>query len=199
MELFLKQKNKKQEGFTLIETLVAISIFTMSVLTMLVVLGQGISSTGYAKQKSSAGYLAQEGMEYIRNMRDTYVLYSAPAGVGWTTFVNTKMLPNCGAPKACYFDPYDPSKNIFSLGSNMPVTQMDLLTCPNNNSCPNLLYDSGTGRYGYATGTASGFVRQITVNQVSADELKVTSTVYWTQGSRVYSTSFSENLFNWVE
>ncbi len=195
MKLFLTQKNKKQGGFTLIETLVAVSIFTVSVLTMLVILGQGISSTGYAKQKSTAGYLAQEGMEYIRNMRDTYVLYSASAGVGWTTFVNTKMLPNCGTPKACYFDPV----NLFSLGTNMPVTQMAVTTCPNSNSCPNLLYDSGTGRYGYASGTASGFVRQITVSQVSADELKVTSTVYWTQGSRVYSTSFSENLFNWVE
>jgi hypothetical protein len=33
----------------------------------------------------------------------------------------------------------------------------------------------------------------------NADEVRILSTVSWTQGSGSYSVTFSENLFNWVE
>ena len=68
MKIHSQQKNK---AFTLIETLVAISIFTMSILGLLSVLASGISNTNYAKQKVAATYLAQEGIEYVRNLRDS--------------------------------------------------------------------------------------------------------------------------------
>lgn len=75
MKLFFKKVNKLGRGFTLVETLVAVSIFTVSILGLLSVLSQGISDTGYAKKKVAAGYLAQEGIECIRNTRDNYFLY----------------------------------------------------------------------------------------------------------------------------
>src|SRR3989338_1736354 len=90
MKSFLKKNNKLNRAFTLVETLIAISIFSISVLALMSVLGQGISNTNYAKQKILASYLAQEGVEYIRNMRDTYVLYSATSTLGWSAF-NTKL------------------------------------------------------------------------------------------------------------
>ncbi len=191
MKFFIKQKNR---GFTLVETLVAVSIFSVSIVTMLVVLGQGLSDTTYAKKKITAGYLAQEGIEYIRNMRDTYVLFSSSSAVGWTTFMNGKMLASCtGAYNGCYFKADD----LFSQTSPERITDMPVTGCAS--SCPNLLYDSDTGRYGYNSGTASGFIRKISVEQVSANELKVSSTVYWQQGSGTYNITLTENLFNWVE
>jgi hypothetical protein len=66
-------------------------------------------------------------------------------------------------------------------------------------SCPLLLYDAATGKYGYASGVSSGFIRKIQMTPVSLNETKVLSTVYWTQGSGNYSIVFSESLFNWVE
>src|SRR3989338_7743588 len=81
MKFFLKKVNKQNSGFTLVEMLVAVSIFTVSLLGIMSVIASGISDTGYAKKKIIATYLAQEGIEYIRNMRDTYVLY--PANGGW--------------------------------------------------------------------------------------------------------------------
>jgi type II secretory pathway pseudopilin PulG len=81
MKLFFKKTNK---AFTLVETLVAVSIFTVSILGLISVLASGISDTGYAKKKISATYLAQEGIEYTRNIRDTHVLYGGSSG--WDDF-----------------------------------------------------------------------------------------------------------------
>ena len=93
--ILLKQKNK---AFTLVETLVAISIFTVSILGLISIFASGISNTGYAKKKMVASYLAQEGIEYARNMRDNAVLY--PGGGDWPSFRNT---PNINYPVASDF------------------------------------------------------------------------------------------------
>jgi prepilin-type N-terminal cleavage/methylation domain-containing protein len=140
-KLFLKQK-----GFTLVETLVAVSIFSISILGLLAVLTQGISDTGYAKKKMMAGYLAQEGIEYVRNMRDTSVLYNATSPqAGWDAF------------KAA---------NI-----QYPITDPSF----------------------------SGLTRNIVMTSINLNEVTISSTVSWTQGSGVRSVTFSENLYNWIE
>src|ERR1035437_5439116 len=91
MRKLLKQKNR---AFTLVETLVAIAIFTVSLVAIMSVLASSITSTTYAKQKMVASYLAQEGIEYIRNMRDTFVLYDAISSqTGWNSF-NSKLVPS---------------------------------------------------------------------------------------------------------
>ena len=78
MQKFFKQKNG---GFTLVETFVAISIFTVSLLGIISVLASNIANISYAKQKMTATYLAQEGIEYVRNIRDTDALtYGGSAG-----------------------------------------------------------------------------------------------------------------------
>lgn len=141
---FLK---KISGGFTLVETLVAISIFTMSILGLLIVLTNGISDTGYAKKKLAASYLAQEGIEYVRNQRDNAVLYDAisPSN-GWDNFTNA------------------------SLASITPSSPSD-----------------------------SSFTRTIQRTLVGTEEVKITSTVTWTQGSGNFNVVFTEELYNWVE
>ncbi len=84
MRKLFKQKNR---GFTLVETLVAISIFTIGILSLMSVLASGIANTNYAKEKMAASYLAQQGIEYVRNMRDNYVLYTSSTGLSWNTFL----------------------------------------------------------------------------------------------------------------
>jgi len=92
---------KNNKGFTLVETLVAISIFTVSILGMMSILASGIADTNYAKQKITAEYLAQEGIEYVRNMRDTEVLYGdGNIDARWNRFRNT---PNINYPVVADF------------------------------------------------------------------------------------------------
>jgi prepilin-type N-terminal cleavage/methylation domain-containing protein len=141
---YFKKVHKSNSGFTLVETLIAISIFSVSIIAFMSILGGGISDTSYVKTKIIASYLAQEGIEYVRNMRDNYVLYTNDTGHTWNDFIVA--------------DKTYPSPD------------------------PN-------------------FIRTIQMTAIpsSPDEVKIYSTVSWTQGSGSYNITFSENLFNWVE
>ncbi len=185
---------KKYNGFTLVETLVAVAIFTVSVLALMVVLSDSVSSTTYAKKKIIATYLAQEGIEYMRNMRDTYVLYQSSTSDGWSDF-KVKVAP-CDTEllEVCYFD----DQNLNFLSEIKPITAIDVFSCSNGN-CPYLLYDEALGRYNYATGAVTDFVREIRITNTNVDEVRVVSTVSWTQGSGTYEVNLSANLFNWTQ
>lgn len=191
-----KMSRQKNRGFTLIETLVAISIFSVSILAMMAVLADGISDTNYVKKKIIATYLAQEGIEYMRNMRDTFVLYdpTSPATGFLNGFNSTFANIGCGNANGCYFD----DRNVNYGTQDRPIALQTLVTACGA-SCPPLLYDNTTGKYGYVSGANSDFIRKVKVNQINADEIKISSTVFWTQGSGNYSVTLSENLFNWVE
>ncbi len=179
MKLFFTKNRKKNKGFTLLEALVSIGIFTMSVLAMLSILAQGISNTNYAKKKIIASYLAQEGVEQIRNIRDTTVISNEDRSAGWAEFKSV-ISDFCGS--GCYLQEF-----------NLPATCTE--------SCPPILYHNGSGIYNYVLdgGVESGYVVTITVESVSDDEVKVNSTVSWDKGSTDYSLKFSDNLFNWIE
>lgn len=192
---FFNKNRKLTTGFTLVETLVAISIFTISLLSLMVILGKSISDTGYVKKKDIATYLAQEGIEYMRNMRDTYMLYST-SSTGWTSFNNNLTdASDCDGAFGCYFN----ADGLDFNDSTQPMIDVPLTAC-NNATCSNfpLLYNASTGEYGYSSGVNSGFTRKIWISQ-TANETKVFSTVFWNQGSGSYSIVFFESLFNWVE
>jgi len=62
---------KKEKGFTLIETLIAISILMISVVAPLSLAAKGIQAANLAKQQVVAYYLAQDAYEMIKNITDT--------------------------------------------------------------------------------------------------------------------------------
>jgi len=61
----------KTEGFTLLEGIVAIFLITVGVGGAYALISQTISSAIISSQKLIASYLVQEGIEIIRNIRDT--------------------------------------------------------------------------------------------------------------------------------
>ena len=197
MNYELRIKTQKNKAFTLVETLVAISIFTISILGILSVLASSITSVTYAKDKSIAGYLAQEGIEYMRNMRDTFLLYDSTPAVGWSSFQTAITLTPCEGAYGCYFG--DLTSSNFNSNAQ-PMTLIPLTACTSA-TCANgpLLYDSSTGTYGYTTGTNSGFTRKILMIPKSGTEMKVDSIVYWKQGKNTLSITLSESLFDWLK
>jgi len=62
------------KSFTLIETAVAIFVLTVGILTVSSLISYLLSISSIASQKLIASYLAQEGIEIVRNIRDTNLL-----------------------------------------------------------------------------------------------------------------------------
>ncbi len=189
----------KNSGFTLVESLVAISIFSVALITLMVALTNSITDTTYAKNKIIAGYLAQEGLEDMRNMRDDYIIYDDDH-TGWATF-SGKMLA-CAGTSGCSLD----TPGLFS-GNDRHMTEMTLTPCPGS-GCPFLHYNLDNGEY-YTTQpvggvaparyTTSAFRREILTKQISDDEIQVSSIISWNQGSGARSVTLTEELFNWIE
>ncbi|HEY0220976.1 MAG TPA: prepilin-type N-terminal cleavage/methylation domain-containing protein, partial [Candidatus Paceibacterota bacterium] len=87
-------KNKK--GFTLVESLVAISILSLSILSTFTVVSSSLKSSSLAKEQVIAFYLAQEAMEYIKNVRDNNALASLNGGANtWLTGLSSAQADPC--------------------------------------------------------------------------------------------------------
>lgn len=115
MKIYKKIKNRNK-AFSLIETLVAVMIFSVAIMAVMAVLSSNIASINNMKKKTTAMYLAQEGVEYVRNLRDTYVISdSTSASNGWDQFIiNTSMCLD----KGC---------NLYDLsGSNSSLTGIEI-------------------------------------------------------------------------
>ena len=201
---------KKNKGFTLVEVLVSIAIFSVSILGLLSVMASGIINTNYAKNKMIAGYLAQEGVEYMRNLRDDYIYYSSQSSLSWSDF-ETQVIGGsmgntlCASANGCTFN----AMSVSEGDTTWPMINLNISACTTSNcgsgASNGILYINSVtgngGSYYSASGTpsdpASMFVRQIKMIPISANEIKIFSTVYWTQGSNTFHTTLSENLFNW--
>src|SRR5690349_5431770 len=81
MKISLRKKINKNEGFTLIETLIAISVLMMAFTGPVAIATKALVAAIYSKNEIVAIYLAEEGIEVIRNMRDNNVL----SNQSWTT------------------------------------------------------------------------------------------------------------------
>lgn len=62
-----------RSGFTLVETLVAIAILMIAVAGPLTVANQALTAALGARDTMIASYLAEEGMESIKNIKDNNV------------------------------------------------------------------------------------------------------------------------------
>jgi type II secretory pathway pseudopilin PulG len=196
MNINNKQKNS---GFTLVEAMFAIMILTFSIVAMMTVVSSSLFNSRYARDEITAGYLAQEVIDSIRNDRDTSVFLQDTQSVGdaWTDFV--AKYSNCSNPtRGCYFDVLN--FDIF----NPIITQ-----CPfGQSNCIDLYYDGtadSTAFYtsddglGNSSKSKSGFQRKIVVvqNVSNPDEIDVTVTIYWKNGSIDKSRSLSTTLMKW--
>ena len=182
MQINFKKQNK---GFTIIEVLVALAIFSLSVVIVMVTLSSGISNINTVSKKITATYLAQEGLEAVRNVRDDYMLFPAN-GAGWSDFL-TNVYQRC---------------NTNGCGVNdligIPFSSK-IETC-GNISCHIFEHSiANGGGYGVDLGgdTSTVFNRVITATTNGADEVIVKSSVSWLEGGVPHIVSFTEELFNW--
>ncbi len=172
-----------KSGFTIIETLVAISILVIAIVGTSTAVQGAISSYTHSKDQIIAFYLAQEGFEQIRNLRDENRLKNR----NWLTGIAEN------SSDACYF----PDAGGGPCAADAITTA--LTRCPGAGSCPILRQDPATGFYGYnASWNETPFRREITLTSIEAGkEIMVTVTVSWSKGIVSRQFKAKELLLNW--
>ena len=77
----MKYLKNKQQGFTIIETLIAITILMISIAGPLTIAHKGLSAATNAREQLTAVYLAQDALESVKNIRDV----NMDNGANWLT------------------------------------------------------------------------------------------------------------------
>lgn len=162
-------KKNKQLGFTLVEALVAISILLVAVVGPISLIGDSLHRIYYAKDEMIAINLAQEGVEVVRQVRDSNMLGGGAWDVGITT------------------GNYTLDANILSLTSSVASPQPVYI----DTTSGIYLQTNNVGR------TITQFSRVVNIEVVNPGiENKVTSTVTWKTGGDTGTATVSENLFH---
>lgn len=173
-----------KKGFSLIETIIAISIFTIVITGPLTLSSRSLKAASAAKNNFIASMLAQEGIELIRSYRINNVLQ----GQTWMNDL-IDATPSCRLSPGCYVD----SKTLRTTGQTQ---NFDAKHCPS--TCPVMLVDSN-GIYNYSSGTASIFTRDILMNEVNQNMVRVIVTITWRDHGGAKSLRVEEIMHNWLQ
>jgi prepilin-type N-terminal cleavage/methylation domain-containing protein len=166
-------KKPKKNGFTIIETIAAIFMISVGMAAVFSLVIQSTSYVDLAAARLTAIYLAQEGIEVARNIRDSNILEMGRTGIGdWD--------------------------DNFSLSADYYNFDYRSQAIPDETNCSgkNYLQVSG-GFYACSSNTNSRFQRKIRLNQVSPDKIEAVVNVYWTDKGKTNGVSVSEILYKW--
>lgn len=172
------------KGFTLVETLVAISLLTLVMAGTLNAVQSGLRDTTIAKDQTIAFYLIQEAMEFIKNIKDENSLKTLN-GTPPANWLSTLAGPGdpCTFGKTCRID--SDLKTIVDCSGD------------SGGICKNLQQDSTSNLYGYTAGwPVSNFKRSIQFQSITVDEVLVIVTMSWVTRGTTKSFAVSESLFN---
>ncbi|HUY05376.1 MAG TPA: prepilin-type N-terminal cleavage/methylation domain-containing protein [Candidatus Paceibacterota bacterium] len=186
-------------GFTLIEAMIAITILTFAVAGPLSAASHALVATEVARDQLTASYLAQEGIEYLRAMRDDAYLAGYPSGssaAAWTNFVSgssAASITQCRAT-TCTLDP----SRLMGTGSGLSLEQCSLSGTPYAACAP--LYISNniyTEQSGLAGAVKTAFTRTVQATDISGTDEEIVSTVSWSFHGTPYAVTVTDHLTPW--
>ncbi len=166
----LRQLIKSESGFTLIEVISAIFVFTLGILAIMVLIDQSIAFSDQVKSKLIGAYLAQEGIEIVRNIRDSNWIAKAPS---WDSGL--------------------------SAGLSAKDYEADYQSLALSNYTGSYLNIDSNGFYSYSVGTSTKFKRKITISDKTSNppRMRITSQVSWEIRGKSYNIEVVEYLYNW--
>lgn len=189
------------QGFTLVETMVAITILAFALVGPFTAVQTALSNSYLARDQLTAASLAQEAQEYIISIRDNN--YLATPRRGWLDGFNsaTQGRNRCyGAYNATVtgFCTVDPTLGDFHVSGS--ASAMVGYTSAQASSIVPLYISSGNMYQQTAVGTRSKFTRTVRIQELTNtnDEVRVTVVVSWTTANKPYSITVVNTLRDWL-
>ena len=173
---YLSVKNK-ESGFTLIEMMIAVFVMVVGIVGAMSLIQRVIFSSSISSSRLIAAYLAQEGAEIVRNVRDTNWLEARFSLNPWD-----EGLTGCSG--------------VGFIADYNGLNQIDPAFLCYSGQYLNI--DAG-GFYSYSPGVQqTKFKRKILITQGSNPDMRnVLIEINWTDKGASYSLSVQENLYNW--
>ncbi len=182
---------RSTSGFTIVETLVAISIVLLGVTTVFTSAQVGISSTSGVRNRVTAMFLAQEGLEAVKNLKDSnlHAIIENPSA-DWLegmTVRDNKEGPCPTSAASCGFDAGEVvgSQAFFSCEDGDCTIYTDI-----NND---LLRQSGV----QVGGPSSGFIREIFIEETVPDKQVRVRVLVSRPGSNFSPFEVTTYMYNW--
>jgi len=172
------------KGFTLIEVLIAMFILIIGIGGAIAFITRTTSLTGDVSFRFEASYLAQEGIEIVRNLRDANFLAIRKDQCDEQTDIDCWKKNGLGSATTFVDD--------CALGCEVQYNNSALVSFADRS-----LNKDALGFYSYDAGEATPYKRKITITEKGGDPdiLEVSVEVLWSKGSVKASTE----LYNWLE
>lgn len=168
----------EQKGQGLLETTVAVGVVVTALVGSITLVAFSLRSTTSTINRLIAQNLAWEAIEVAVNIRDSNYLAGDPFDTVLT-----------GADTTAIFT-FDETSNIWSINFT-PNSLADAST---------VLYREG-GLYRQAITTPSGtptqFRRLVQLDNSSPEQIVITSTVQWTEGTNTFEVEAFRTLYDW--
>lgn len=205
-----KYINNKRRGFTIIETLVAITVLTLAITAPLLIITQALRASYYSRDQITAFYLAQEAIEYIRNVRDETTLDASKFDVDWLEDVTGGT--GCAARGTCV-NKYDDAVPLYKFNILPNGSGYDFESCSSIDCAPMTYNQAPAGNelpFGGGAADSSIFSRTIWLSTVPGDpkvpdaedgiplrEVMIHVEIKWRQGTAEHRFVLEDHLLNW--
>ncbi|MEK7078247.1 MAG: prepilin-type N-terminal cleavage/methylation domain-containing protein [Patescibacteria group bacterium] len=170
------------QGFTLIEAIVAIGVISVGFVGALVILSKSASQAGFLRERIIASHLAAEGIEVIKNIRDTNWLVNRDWKAGLADTPNA----------------------IVSYNSGSVIIEAD-----SSRWCLSYGLDNGFYKYKHSYPCNTIFKRHIVLTTKTMEAypwetdpeklkyLEIQSIVTWQEKGQIKTIQVIDNLYNW--
>ena len=179
-----------KKGFTIIETLIAITILMIAIVGPLTASNRAYTASLDARNESIASFLAQEELEMVSNVKDSQSTFIGSNTIftpnNPCTSPSVPTAPLCGAS-------FDQTTFTALGGHSGPIID----TCHNLNSCA-IKSDANLGYSYTASGTPTPFTRYFYLTPTSdPNQLLATVMVTWLSGTVTNQVALQEVLTNY--
>ncbi len=167
----MNSKNIKN-GFTMIEMIAALFVVSVGIMGVFSLVSQTISYVSIISSRLTAIYLSQEGMEIIRNIRDSnFLKINKGEEINWDDSLSDGQYYN------------------FDYQSQ---------AIPDTTSCSGNNYLDISGDFYRCSGSGQ-FQRKVQIIKIGVDEMDILIEVTWSERGRSHQVVVRESLYQWYK